>query len=45
MAAGLGISFMFARQAMPNYWFLVATTAALGSYFDSASPPDGVTAE
>jgi uncharacterized membrane protein len=31
MAAGLAVFFLFSSQAMPNYWFLVAVIAVLGS--------------
>jgi hypothetical protein len=30
-AIGLAVLFLFSRQAMPNYWYLVAVTALLGS--------------
>ena len=39
LAVGLGSFFMFASQAMPNYWYLVAVTAALGSHVETAYRP------
>jgi uncharacterized membrane protein len=30
-AIGLAVLFLFSRQAMPNYWYLVAVVALLGS--------------
>jgi hypothetical protein len=38
-ALGLAVFFLFSRQAMPNYWYLVAVTALLGSIDDTATDP------
>jgi len=35
LAAGLGALFMFAPEAQPNYWYIVAAIAALGSQVGS----------
>jgi hypothetical protein len=37
MAAGLAAFFLLSSQAMPNYWFLVAVVAALGSQPDKSA--------
>jgi hypothetical protein len=36
-ALGLAVFFLFSRQAMPNYWYLVAVAALLGS-IDETGP-------
>jgi Glycosyltransferase family 87 len=39
MAFGLAVFFMLSRQALPNYWYLVAVIAALGSLSEQRRPP------
>ena len=39
LALGLAVLFMLSRQAMPNYWYLVAVVSLLGSQSRSSQHP------